>query len=196
MLADPEGWQVKDEPLGASASASDWVARTLNFDQAVQRVYSRDTRQFTVFAAYWDRGKMPARAIAIHAPDCCWTRTGYTCVALKFRQTLAAPGIALLPAEWRVFDSAAGERSHVLFWLVAGGESFDFGDRLDGAGDPWVSAKALVRDAMLGCREAVFVTIAANVPIESLLDDPGFQDVLRGLARAGLAMPRANGPAS
>lgn len=183
-----EGWTVTDEPLGSSPEATAWVARTLNFDQAVQRVYSRDGTQFTVFAAYWNRGKMPARAVAVHTPDCCWTRAGYACTAMRFRQVLPIPGANLHPGEWRIFNTPEGERLHAMFWLLSAGTPFEFGDRFEGAGDPYLTAKALVRDALIGCDEELFVTLSSNAPLEQLSGDPGFQAVMRGLAVAGLGV--------
>ncbi|MEY2881525.1 MAG: hypothetical protein RLZZ15_3905 [Verrucomicrobiota bacterium] len=185
------GWTVRDEPLGTTEASSAWVARTLNFDRAVQRVYTRGERKFTVFAAYWGRGKMPARTIAIHTPDCCWTRAGYRCTAAKFHQTLRPGGVALHPAEWRTFVGPGGEREHALFWLVSGGAPFEFGEMVDGAGDPWLTAKAFVRDTVRGCEEAIYVNVSTNLAFDELVADADFQIVLRQLAQAGLAAPAA-----
>lgn len=181
------GWTVKTEALGSTPEASSWVAQTLNFDQAVQRSYTRGAEQFTIFAAYWNRGKMPARSVAIHTPDCCWTDQGYVCSAMKFRQVLAIPGVRLQPAEWRVFRSPAGETLHTFFWQVVAGRAFDFGGKFNGVGDPWIDLKAFATDALQGCREQIFVTIAGSVPFEVLQTDPGFQEAMRRLGAAGLA---------
>lgn len=189
-LAD---WTVTPEPLGSTPEASAWVADTLNFDRAVQRTYVRGGERFTIFAAWWSRGKMPARAVAIHTPDCCWSDAGYACLAMKFRQTLPVSGARLQPGEWRVFRSPEGDTLHTMFWQIVAGKAFDFGGRFNGAGAFWPGVKAFFGDAVLGCREQLFVTVTANVPIERLETDAGFQTALRGLAAAGLGETTGGG---
>ena len=181
------GWRVKNVPLGPTEFLTGQVEKTLNFDEAVSREYSRAGASFGVYVAYWGAGKMPTRLVASHTPDRCWTENGWTCLEMRFRQQLAANGTALQPAEWRrVQPPDGGAPTYVLYWHLVEGRVYDQGGRFNAVPHPLAWWKDAVQQALLGSREQYFVRLTSTVPLESLWGDPGFAEVLRGLQALGL----------
>lgn len=99
------GWTTREEPLGQTEIVNEAVLKTLNLDDYVYRRFQKGGHSFTVYAAYWARGRMPTRLVASHTPDRCWTENGMRCVDMRFRQEYAVGGRPLLPAEYRVFTA-------------------------------------------------------------------------------------------
>lgn len=188
------GWRVKNVPLGPTEFMTGQVEKTLNFDEAVSREYSRPGAVFCVYVAYWGAGKMPTRLVASHTPDRCWTENGWTCQEMRFRQPFSVDGAALQPAEWRRFlPPSGGAVTYVLYWHLVEGRVYDQGGRFNAVPDPLAWWKDAVQQALLGSREQYFIRITSNVPLETLWGDSGFAEVLRGLQALGLA---AQPPAS
>lgn len=184
------GWRVRNVPLGPTEFMTGQVEKTLNFDEAVSREYSRAGATFGVYVAYWGAGKMPTRLVASHTPDRCWTENGWTCQEMRFRQPLAANGAALQPAEWRRFlPPNGGATTYVLYWHLVEGQVYDQGGRFNAVPDPLAWWKDAVQQALLGSREQYFIRLTANVPLETLWADPGLGEVLRGLQALGLGTP-------
>jgi hypothetical protein len=80
------GWTAREVPLGANEFLSSEAEKVLNYDEVVNREFSRGAETFSVYVAYWGAGKMPTRLVASHTPDRCWTENGWKCVAMKFKQ--------------------------------------------------------------------------------------------------------------
>jgi len=201
-------WVVTDEPIGMTEAVSEAALKTLNLDDFVYRRYRRGGVSFTVYAAYWAAGKMPTRLVASHTPDRCWTENGMRCVDLKFKQTYEVKGRPLLPADWRVFVSGGGgaplpqaqgqgrtteggelsgePRTHVVYWHLVEGKLYDYGDRFNAVPHPLLWWKDTLEQATYGSREQLFVRVAAEVPLEQIWSDPGFQDVMESVAKLGL----------
>jgi hypothetical protein len=130
------------------------------------------------------------------------------CVDLKFKQTYEVKGRPLLPADWRVFVSGeartplpqaqgqgrtteggelSGEpRTHVVYWHLVEGKLYDYGDRFNAVPHPLLWWKDTLEQATYGSREQLFVRVAAEVPLEQIWSDPGFQDVMESVAKLGL----------
>jgi hypothetical protein len=182
------GWRVKNVPLGPTEFMTGQVEKVLNFDEAVSREYHRASTSFGVYVAYWGAGKMPTRLVASHTPDRCWTENGWTCLEMRFRQKLAANGDALQPAEWRRFQPPdGGAPTYVLYWHLVDGRVYDQGGRFNAVPHPLAWWRDAVQQALRGSREQYFIRLTANVPLETLWGDPGFNEVLRGLKALGLA---------
>lgn len=185
------GWTSRDVPLGASEFLSSEVEKVLNYDEYVNREFSREGRQFAVYVAYWGPGKMPTRLVASHTPDRCWTENGWRCIAMKFKLSEVFEGLALQPAEWRVFEPpVGGPPTYVMYWHLVEGRTYDYGSRFNQVPSPVLWWKDAVRQAMLGSREQYFIRVTSNEPVENLWNDPGFAEVMRGLGRLGLVEPR------
>jgi hypothetical protein len=178
-------WAVTDEPIGMTEAVSEAALKTLNLDDFVYRRYRRGGVSFTVYAAYWAAGKMPTRLVASHTPDRCWTENGMRCVDLKFKQTYEVKGRPLLPADWRVFVSGEA-RTHVVYWHLVEGKLYDYGDRFNAVPHPLLWWKDTLEQATYGSREQLFVRVAAEVPLEQIWSDSGFQDVMESVAKLGL----------
>jgi hypothetical protein len=178
-------WVVTDEPIGMTEAVSEAALKTLNLDDFVYRRYRRGGVSFTVYAAYWAAGKMPTRLVASHTPDRCWTENGMRCVDLKFKQTYEVKGRPLLPADWRVFVSGEA-RTQVVYWHLVEGKLYDYGDRFNAVPHPLLWWKDTLEQATYGSREQLFVRVAAEVPLEQIWSDSGFQDVMESVAKLGL----------
>jgi hypothetical protein len=184
------GWVGRDVPLGPNEFVAGEVEKILRYDEVVYREFRRGDTRFGVYVAYWGEGKMPSQLVASHTPDRCWTENGWRCLDMKFAQPVSVDGAAWLPAEWRLFTPPGeSERTHVLFWHLNGGRLYDYGQRFNSVPDPVRWWRDVVRQAVQGNREQYFVRLTSNSPLETLWDDPGFQEVLHGLGRLGLVAP-------
>lgn len=193
VAQSPEGWRAREVPLGPNEFLEGQVGKILNFDEAVHREYSRGAVTFAVYAAYWGAGRMPTRLVASHTPDRCWTENGWTCLEMRFKEPHSVGGVALQPAEWRLFRSPGGDNTNVLFWHLVDGRIYDFGSRFTQVPDPVRWWEDAIRQAFRGSSEQYFVRVTSNVPFTEIWDDPGFQRVMRGLADLGLAQKEAKG---
>jgi hypothetical protein len=185
------GWSGRDVPLGTNEFLSGEVEKVLNYDEVVNREFTRDSVTFGVYVAYWGAGKMPTQLVASHTPDRCWTENGWHCLAMKFRQPEALDGAALEPAEWRLFEPPSGGAPvYVLYWHLVGGRLYDYGRRFNAIPSPLLWWKGAVQQVLLGSGEQYFIRLTSSEPLENLWSDPGFDEVLRSLRRLGLAVER------
>ena len=180
-------WQSKDLPLGPNELLRNQTAEILRYDEYVFREYSQGARNFAVYAAYWAPGKMPTRFVALHTPDRCWTENGWTCLDQKYEVQIQSSGVRLLPTQWRVFNPPGGQaKQYVYFWLLVGGQSHDFGQRLNTIPNPVKWWQNVVDEARAGNPEHLFVRVTSDRPFEELAGDPGWEELLGALARLGL----------
>jgi hypothetical protein len=185
------GWIGRDVPLGSSEFLATEAANVLNFDDYVNREFSRGGETFGVYVAYWGDGKMPTQLVASHTPDRCWTETGWRCLAMKFKQDNTIDGVTLQPAEWRVFEPPdGGKPTYVLYWHLVEGRVYDYGNRFNSIPDPFLWWKGAVKQMLLGSREQYFIRLTSSEPFGNLWGDPGFADVVRSLERLGIAANR------
>jgi Protein of unknown function (DUF3485) len=186
-------WTSQDLPLGENEFLSGEVEKVLNFDEVFYRSYSRGTRHFEVYVAYWGAGKMPTRMVASHTPDRCWTENGWQCTAMRFKVPEALDGIALQPVECRIFEPPGGGKpTYVQYWHLVSGRTYDYGNRFNAVPDPVRWWKDAIQQAVLGSREQYFIRLTSDEPLETLWNDPGFDEVLRRLGKIGLiASPSA-----
>jgi len=182
------GWSGRDIPLGPTEFLASEAEKMLNYDEVLNRDYSRGNDRFGVYVAYWGAGKMPARLVASHTPDRCWTDNGMRCLDMKFRVPMKFGSAALQPAEWRSFEApTGGSPTYVLYWQLVDGRAYDYGNHFNAIPDPVLWWKDAMQQALLGSREQYFIRLTSSVPFENLWDDPGFDEVLRGLMTLGLA---------
>lgn len=188
--ASVAGWSSRDLPLGPNEFLSSEAEKILNYDEVLNREYSRGARTFGVYIAYWGAGKMPTRLVASHTPDRCWTENGWRCLAMKFKAPVTFEGTALQPAEWRQFEPPlGGSPVYVLYWHLVEGRTYDYGERFNNVPSPRLWWKDAVQQALLGSREQYFIRLTSPEPLENLWNDPGFSEVVRGLEQLGLAVP-------
>ena len=189
------GWTGREVPLGPNEFVAGAVEQTLNYDEVLNREYTRAEESFGVYVAYWGPGKMPTRFVASHTPDRCWTENGLRCVEMKFKAPVAVEGAPLHPVEWRRFEAARGQRPiYVLYWHLVEGRLYDYGDRFNAVPSPWLWIKDAVQQVLLGSREQYFIRLTSGEPLENLWEDPGFAEILRSLGQLGLFLPSPSGP--
>lgn len=187
LSPSPEGWTMRDVPLGENEFIENEVEKILNFDDVVNREYRRGRTTFGVYAAYWGPGKMPTRLVASHTPDRCWTENGWKCLDMKFKVTQSIGGETMKPTEWRLFQPpSGGDPTHVLYWHLVEGRIYDYGERFNAVPHPLLWWKDAIQQAMLGSREQYFVRITSNVPFDTLWSEPGFIRVVRQLEPMGV----------
>jgi hypothetical protein len=185
------GWENREVPLGSSEFLANEVEKVLNYDEVINREFSRGGESFSVYVAYWGAGKMPAQLVASHTPDRCWSENGWHCLSMKFKEARNFAGTALQPAEWRQFEPPlGGAPTYVLYWHLVAGRTYDYGNRFNSVPNPVLWWKDVVQQAVAGRREQYFIRLTSNEPLENLWNDPGFAEVLRGLVQLGLAANR------
>jgi Protein of unknown function (DUF3485) len=183
------GWTAQDVPLGANEFLSGVAEKMLNYDEFVFREYTRGGEKFGVYVAYWGAGKMPARLVASHTPDRCWTENGWRCLQMKFKAEEEFDGVKLQPAEWRLFEPpGGGPPTYVLYWHLVAGRTYDYGDRFNRVPDPVLWWKDAMQQALRGNREQYFIRLTSSEPLENLRRDQGFMEIVRGLERLGLEL--------
>lgn len=189
------GWSGRDEPLGANEVVSTAVERTLNYDDYVFRIFRRGGTTLGVYVAYWAPGRMPIPKVASHTPDRCWTENGWRCLEMKHGIAVAAPGMDLLPAQWRIFEppsAGLSQQEHVFFWHLVGDRLYDYGERFNAKPrivDWW---RDTVAYATSGSEAQYFIRVTSNRPFEQLEGDPGWQEILAALGALGLAAQPPN----
>ena len=197
VSGNAKGWSARDVPIGANEFLSGEAEKILNYDEVLSREYVNGGRCFGVYVAYWGAGKMPTRFVADHTPDRCWSGNGWNCLAMKFRDREVLDGVPLQPAQWRLFEPPSGGKPiYVLYWHLVEGRVYEYGERFNAIPDPVLLWKDAVQQAVLGSREQYFIRLTSPEPFDSLWNDPGFADVVRGLTRLGLALPRSKGAGS
>jgi hypothetical protein len=176
------GWRAEDLPMAGTEALAGVVQEVLNYDEAVLRAYRRDGREFTVFVAYWRAGKMPARSVAFHIPDKCWTAAGWSRTYADYEYRRAAAGAPLAPGQYREFVHA-GARQHVVYWHVFGDRAIRYNP--DGSPTDLSMLTDLLRRGFRQKGEQYFIRIASESPLDGLWSDAGFQDVLELVAALG-----------
>ena len=180
------GWSVEGVPLGPTESIAGSAAKKLNYDDYVYRSYSKGSVRFSIYAAYWGRGKMPTRLVASHTPDRCWTENGMSCMEIKFKMPFQVGAMKFIPVEWRLFATPSKEKIHVLYWHVVQGKLYDYGARFNAMPQPWLWWTDMLAQATGCSREQYFVRITGNVPFEELKQEAGFSEAVSQVSRLGI----------
>jgi len=187
LIVSPEGWTVKDLPLGETEVLRSAAEKTLRYDDYIFRRYTRGAVEFTVYVAYWSPGKHPPQMIAQHTPDMCWTLNGMTCEETRFNVRKFLGGIELWPGQWRKFATPARQTVYTIFWHLVGSRPFDYGEQFYSVPHPVTYWFEALQFAVGAKRPQLFFRITSNVPPEQFWDDVGVQQALRGFVTLGLA---------
>jgi hypothetical protein len=186
------GWECRNEKLGPTEFTQEEAQNTLNFDDYIFRSYARPGQSFTLYVAYWRPGRMPVQRVAEHTPDICWTGAGWKQEESKRAEVLRAGPITLRRAQWRKMSFPGDHRvQYVAFWHLVGGHLHVQSLYLNSIPSPLAYWREAMYYAFGGRREQYCVRLAASVPFSELEADPGYQEILRALARLGLAEPRS-----
>ena len=186
----PPGWIRSEQPIADTPEMRQKVDELLSFDDGVFYIYTSGELRLSVYAAYWQPGKMSSRLVAGHTPDICWVSAGWKCTergeitpALPPPSTSISPApTPLPPAQSRIFN-AHGQTEHVWFWHMVDGESNSYS--LTGK-IPWHALLSdMIEDGLNLRSEQFFIRISSPTPIDS----PALRPVLDAVLRA---MPLSN----
>jgi exosortase len=155
----------------------------------LQRTYLRNDGakgvvDLTVYIAYWPAGQASVSRVASHTPDACWPGSGWTADSSvsAHRQSPPLDGLALAPAEYRLFHAERGYAQHVWFWHVFDGRVIDYRD-------PY-SLPALLEIALqYGFRRQgsqYFIRVSSNRPWTELTQEPLLREIMTNLKTTGL----------
>jgi len=202
MPPAPAGWARTEQPIADSPEMRQKVDELLSYDDGAFYVYTSGPLRLSVYAAYWQPGKMSTRLVAGHTPDVCWVGAGWQCTERgEVSNYLEAnPGTGayrlhsvpvggtppsrtdrlqslLPPAESRTFV-AQGTTEYVWFWHLVDGhpQSYDTGGK-----PPWHAMFTdMIRRGFDQRGEQFFIRLSSP----QRLDDPALQPVLARVLRA------------
>lgn len=188
------GWQVEDIPLADSVAMNQRIIGILNYDQVVQRLYSKHGTQVMVYVAYWKPGKISLADAGSHNPDSCWVAAGCQRTERTHANAALVGERQLRPYEWGEYAPPSGGRLQAMFWHLVNGEPNRYEEQelgwRNGLEGRIERAKLVVKDVRergLNQRaEQMFVRLSSNRRPEELLRDPDFARLLNDLARLGI----------
>ncbi len=185
-----DGWTWVDQPLAQTEEVLRSTEKILRASQTFFRKYTSldGMRSFQVYVAYWGRGVETPRMAASHTPDRCWVQGGWVndMEKLKYPYEIPFKGVKLMPANYRElsFDSGGQKiKRNVVFWHVADGKPFVFGQRSTFIINPLLYIKFIYENAVVGAPEQYFVRIDSSIPLEELWPDKGVGQILEGLGK-------------
>ena len=181
------GWQTRTLSLGETETDRGVVEQTLKFDDVFYREYRNARGVVTVYVAYWGPTKMPTQLVASHTPDRCWSSAGWVCQKVMHRATLVGP-VELRPGEGRLFRAPTGNLMQVHYWHIVGRDLYDYGERFNRVPSAWLWLRDAARQVLQSPPEQYFIRVASERPFAELYGDPGWAELLAGLARLGLAV--------
>lgn len=176
------GWHGNDLPLAETEALAGSVKSILNYDDTVYRIYRKGGAEFSVYIAYWSPGKMPAREVAFHIPDKCWTAAGMKRTAADYAYQRTFDGRELAPAQYREFE-ATNTHQKVIYWHIYDGRTIIYNP--DGSPSNFSLLTDLFRRGLNQRAEQFFIRISGPGDFDELWRDPGFQDVLEHIAPLG-----------
>lgn len=176
------GWHAEDKPLAETEAVAEEVERILQYDEYVYRSYKKQGREFSLYVCYWKPGKMPSREIAFHIPDKCWPTAGWVRTGATHDFKFESSPVTLGPGQLRTFTQK-GAVQHVLYWHIFSGRILVY-NRDGSPGDLTIFTDLL----KLGLKlkgEQYFIRLSSPEPLESLIGDDGFQQILELIAPLG-----------
>ena len=181
-----DGWTSKDSGLGDTEEVQRAAEKVLNVTDYVNRTYSKNGADFTVYIAYWKPDTMEIHRASSHSPDRCWVRNGWKNDDSKKKQheVLNVAGKNLMPAYYREYTVENMEkiyRRYVWFWFVVDGKRYDYKTSDNYAPNPIMYVKNMVEDALQGSPEMYFVRIDSDIPLAELFKAREFKSALEKL---------------
>lgn len=188
------GWQVEDIPLADSAAMKQHILSVLNYDQVVQRLYSKPGTQVMVYVAYWQPGKISLADAGSHNPDSCWVASGCQRTERTYANVALVADRHLHPYEWGEYAPPSGGKIQAMFWHLVNGEPNRYEDQevgwrhgLEGRLERAKLVMKDVRERGLNQKaEQMFIRLSSNRRPEELLRDPDFVRLIKDLAPLGI----------
>lgn len=174
----PPGWTMTQKPIASTPEMEQAVAEVLNFDDGIFVDYTRGPERLSVYMAYWIPGKMSHRMIALHTPDVCWVKTGWTKLRESTEVNLHAGNQTLPNTESRCF-LANGVKEYVWFWHVVGPNVKSYAT---GFKPPWYAALTdLWSEGLKQRQEQFFIRLSSDRPLEQMMSGEILPQVLARL---------------
>jgi len=194
LPGDVAGWQRKDIPLTTSSAELANVQGILNFDQAVQAVYTKSGQQILVFVAYWEPGQVSVADAGTHNPDSCWVNAGCTRTERAYGVESAVGGRALKPYEYGQYAMPSGGKQNVIFWHLVNAEPNRYQEQKIGWREGLVGRiermplffKDFQKYGLNQKNEQMFIRASSFYPIKDLLADPANEPLFAAFEKLGI----------
>ncbi len=194
--AETRGWTSKDGELGDTEEVKRAAEKVLNVTDYVNRSYSKDGSEFTVYIAYWKPDTMEIHRASSHSPDRCWVANGWKNLedGKSEFSALDIGGMRLFGGFSRAY-SISTERGtvkrYVWYWHIVDGKPYDYGksDNFTPTFSNWL--RGVFSAAVEGMPEQYFIRVDSSVPLEGLKADAGFAEVMKSLGKLVLEEKRA-----
>lgn len=185
------GGTAHDEPIAATEEMKKAVGELLNFNDGVFRIYQWPGARISVYAAWWEAGRMSPRLVATHTPDVCWPGNGWA------RDQTAEGGLTALADELRAKGFAEGEcrvflmqnkPEYVVFWHKVGDEMLSY---KTGYAPPWWAwIDEMWRGGLNLRKEQLFVRISSDKPLQETWSKSELEPLRKALLDLGLRAKR------
>lgn len=194
LPGDTAGWVRRDIPLTSSSAELANVRGILNFDQAVQVVYTKGNQQILVYVAYWEPGKIAVADAGTHNPDSCWVNSGCTRTEREYGVSSAVGSRALKPFEYGQYAMPRGGKQNVIFWHLVNGEPHRYQDQQLGWREGLVGRiermplvlKDFQKYGLNQKNEQMFIRISSFYPIKDLIKDPANAPLFSALEKLAI----------
>lgn len=111
-----DGWTSKDSGLGDTEEVQRAAEKVLNVTDYVNRTYSKNGTDFTVYIAYWKPDTMEIHRASSHSPDRCWVANGWKNIDSEKRNS----NLSILATKNFSGDSLAHTRCRQKWGLLKG----------------------------------------------------------------------------
>ncbi len=195
--AKPGVWESEDMPLGSTEEVKRSAEKILATSEFLNRRYSdKSGREFNVYIAYWEPGKVTPRHAVNHTPDSCWVRNGWKRIDNSSRSD-CMPGkqrVPLFPAFYReyTYEVSAGKtvKRNVVFWCVIGDETFNFSEGGSAFFNPVEWFKSILKYSVTGMKDIYFIRVDSSFNFDDFKSDEGFNEVMDSLGKLALSPKR------
>ncbi|WP_404420281.1 exosortase-associated EpsI family protein [Nibricoccus sp. IMCC34717] len=169
------GWTGDNLPLAQTESAVSKTEKILRLDEFIFRSYRKAGLEFSVYVAYWSPGKIAAREVAFHIPDKCWLTAGWERRGATYDHVIAVDGRPLAPCQLRQFANSSTTQN-VIYWHLFNGVPIVY--NRDGSPSDLSMLTDLFKLGLKLKGEQYFIRISSATPLDELMKDEGFVQVM------------------
>lgn len=188
------GWVRSEIPLTKSSAELANVRGILNFNQAIQVLYTKGNQQILVFVAYWEPGQVSVADAGTHNPDSCWVNSGCTRTERAYGVESAVGGRTLKPYEYGQYVMPRGGKQNVIFWHLVNAEPNRYQEQKIGWRDGLVGRiermplvlKDFQKYGLNQKSEQMFIRVSSFYPIKDLLKDPANEPLFAAFEKLGI----------
>lgn len=189
LPTNPDGWTSQDHELGETDEVRRSAEKILNVTDFLNRSYTKNGKEFTVFVSYWKPNTMEIYRTVVHRPDRCWVVNGWTNVADRKKKfdSFEVDGQLLRGGYSRFFTilTEQGKLSrYVMYWHFVDGKLYSYNDESISYFSNWV--KEIFESIREGRPEQLFIRIDSSSDFKDLMRDKGFKQVLKSLGKLAL----------